>query len=80
MFGTDNELGNNNNEELEQISVPQYSDWLISTWMELVVVEYYGPPLEVVVEEEWQLDTPAFLEEEQNPGVRMPCVRILSRI
>ena len=52
MYGTDDELGNNNNEELEQISVPQYSDWLISTWMDLVVVEYDDPLLEVVEEEE----------------------------
>jgi len=49
----DDEWGKNNNEELEQFSVQYYSDWLISTWMELMVVEYTGPPLAVVVEEEW---------------------------
>merc|ERR1712238_49065 len=67
------ELGNNN-EELDQILLQQYSYWIITTWMDLVVK--YGPPLEVV-EAEWELYTPALLEEKQ-PDAYALCVDTLT--
>ena len=69
------ELGNNN-EELDQILLQQYSYWLITTWMDLVVD--YGPPLEVV-EEEWQLYTPVLLQEKQ-PDAYALCVDTLTEL
>jgi len=69
------EMGNNN-EALDQILLQQYSYWLISTWMDIVVE--YGPPLEVV-EEEWELYTPALLQEKQ-PSAYVLCVDSLTDV
>jgi len=69
------EMGNNN-EALDQILLQQYSYWLISTWMDIVVE--YGPPLEVV-EEEWELYTPALLQEKQ-PSAYALCVDSLTDV
>jgi len=70
------EMGNYQNIALDPIPLQQYSYWLLSTWMDLVVD--YGPPVEVV-EEEWQLYTPALLQEQQ-PQAYALCVETLTDI
>jgi len=70
------EMGKYQNIAVDPIPLQQYSYWLLSTWMDMVVE--YGPPLEVV-EEEWQLYTPVLLQEQQ-PQAYALCVETLTDI